>query len=136
MKAATIAMLALAFGVAASIGSPAAAASPVAAGAAGIREAAPRGFVQPVADTDRAPGRKPAARRRVTVQREYVEPPVPAYRPWMRPYFTRTEAIGIGVVRTFNESYLPPGFAEAHGLCWFWADPPHTVGFWDYCPAQ
>jgi len=28
---------------------------------------------------------------------------------------------------------VAPAAPPADGLCWYWADPSMTTGYWDYC---
>jgi len=59
---------------------------------------------------------------------------VRGYRPWYRrPYFgTVVGGIALGTVLTAAAIGVAPA-APAPGLCWYWADPSQTTGYWDYC---
>jgi hypothetical protein len=59
---------------------------------------------------------------------------VRGYRPWYRrPYFgTIVGGIALGTILTAAVVGVPPA-APAPGLCWYWADPSQTSGYWDYC---
>jgi hypothetical protein len=59
---------------------------------------------------------------------------VRGYRPWYRrPYFgTIVGGIALGTILTAAAVGVPPA-APAPDLCWFWADPSETTGYWDYC---
>lgn len=60
---------------------------------------------------------------------------VRGYRPWVRrPYFgTIVGGIALGTLVTVAVVGAAPAYAPAPGLCWYWADPSLTTGFWDYC---
>jgi hypothetical protein len=54
------------------------------------------------------------------------------YRKWyQRPYYGRViGGIALGtVLGAAAYSAVPP----APNLCWYWADPAQTQGYWDYC---
>jgi hypothetical protein len=59
---------------------------------------------------------------------------VRGYRPWYRrPYFgTIVGGIALGTIITAAAIGVPPA-APAPDLCWYWADPSQTTGYWDYC---
>jgi len=59
---------------------------------------------------------------------------VRGYRAWYRrPYFgTIVGGIALGTILTAAVVGVPPA-APAPGLCWYWADPSETTGYWDYC---
>jgi hypothetical protein len=59
---------------------------------------------------------------------------VRGYRPWYRrPYFgTIVGGIALGTIITAAAIGVPPA-APAPDLCWYWADPDQTTGYWDYC---
>jgi hypothetical protein len=57
-----------------------------------------------------------------------------AYRPWYRrPYYgTIIGGIALGTiigVATYGLAPRPP----RPDLCWYWADPVQSSGYWDYC---
>lgn len=68
----------------------------------------------------------------VNVNRRVVVRPV---RPWVRrPYFG-TVVAGVTLGTLIAATAVPT--APAANLCWFWADPSNTQGYWDYCrPPQ
>jgi hypothetical protein len=52
-------------------------------------------------------------------------------RPWVRrPYFG-TIVGGVALGALIAVSVAPA--APAANLCWYWADPSQTQGYWDYC---
>jgi hypothetical protein len=52
-------------------------------------------------------------------------------RPWVRrPYFG-TIVGGVALGALIAATAVP--VAPADGLCWYWADPSQTQGYWDYC---
>ena len=55
-------------------------------------------------------------------------------RPWVaRPYYGRIVAgVALGAVIVATTVAVVP-VAPAPNLCWYWADPPMTQGYWDYC---
>lgn len=59
---------------------------------------------------------------------------VVGYRPSVRrPYFgTVVGGIVLGSIVTAAVVGTTP-VAPAPGLCWYWADPSGTRGYWDYC---
>jgi len=59
---------------------------------------------------------------------------VRGYRPWYRrPYFgTIVGGIALGTILTAAAVGVAPA-APAPDLCWYWADPAQTTGYWDYC---
>jgi hypothetical protein len=59
---------------------------------------------------------------------------VRGYRPWYRrPYFgTIIGGIALGTILTAAAVGVPPA-APSPDLCWYWADPSETTGYWDYC---
>jgi hypothetical protein len=59
---------------------------------------------------------------------------VVGYRRWVRrPYFgTVVGGIVLGSIVTAAVVGTAP-VAPAPGLCWYWADPSGTRGYWDYC---
>ena len=73
-------------------------------------------------------------------------PPGPGFRPgfaparphyvrrWApRPYFgTIIGGIALGTILGVAAYGVPPA-PPAPGLCWYWADPSLTQGYWDYC---
>jgi len=60
---------------------------------------------------------------------------VRGYRPWYRrPYFgTIVGGVALGTILTVAAVGVAPEYAPAEGLCWNWADPSMTTGYWDYC---
>jgi hypothetical protein len=52
-------------------------------------------------------------------------------RPWVRrPYFgTIVGGVALGALIAATVVPVTP----ADGLCWYWADPSQTQGYWDYC---
>lgn len=60
---------------------------------------------------------------------------VRAYRPWYRrPYFgTIVGGVALGTILTVAAVGVAPAYPPADGLCWYWADPSQTTGYWDYC---
>jgi hypothetical protein len=55
------------------------------------------------------------------------------YRPWARRAWWGTIIGGAVLGTIIYTSYVPA--APAEGLCWFWANPEQTQGYWDYCQA-
>ena len=55
------------------------------------------------------------------------------YRPWVRRAWWGTAIGGVVLGTIIYTSYVPA--APAEGLCWFWANPEQTQGYWDYCQA-
>jgi hypothetical protein len=55
-------------------------------------------------------------------------------RPWVaRPYYGRVIAgVTLGTIIAATAVAVVPA-APAPSLCWYWADPPMTQGYWDYC---
>ena len=52
-------------------------------------------------------------------------------RPWVRrPYFG-TVVGGVALGTMIAVAAVPA--VPAPGLCWYWADPSQTQGYWDYC---
>jgi len=87
---------------------------------------APRGVVGP---------RVVAPRAVVGVPRAYVGRPFRAYRyarPWSRRAYYGTVVGGVAL-GTLLAVAAAPAVAPAPGLCWYWADPYQTRGYWDYC---
>jgi hypothetical protein len=62
---------------------------------------------------------------------------VRGYRPfYRRPWFgTVVGGIALGTIVTAAAVGAAPAYAPAPGLCWYWADPSLTTGYWDYCTA-
>ncbi len=62
---------------------------------------------------------------------------VRAYRPfYRRPWFgTVVGGIALGTFLTVAAVGVAPAAPPAPGLCWYWADPSLTQGYWDYCTA-
>jgi hypothetical protein len=51
-----------------------------------------------------------------------------------RPYYGRIiGGIAIGTILAASAYYAYAAAPPAPGLCWFWADPDETQGYWDYC---
>ncbi len=51
-----------------------------------------------------------------------------------RPYYGRIiGGIAIGTILAASAYYAYASEPPAPGLCWFWADPDETQGYWDYC---
>ena len=71
----------------------------------------------------------------VVVRPGVVRPmPRPYYRRWVRrPYFgTVIGGVALGtIVAAAAVGAAPP--PPAPNLCWYWADPTGTRGYWDYC---
>jgi hypothetical protein len=66
----------------------------------------------------------------------YGGPPPPRayYRPWgHRPYYGRIIAgVALGtIIGVTAYGLIPP--RPAPDLCWYWADPYRSRGYWDYC---
>jgi hypothetical protein len=57
------------------------------------------------------------------------------YRPWYRrPYFgTIVGGVALGTILTAAAVGVAPAYPPQDGLCWYWADPSLTAGYWDYC---
>lgn len=65
----------------------------------------------------------------------YVGPPRRAYyRPWgHRPYYGRIiGGIALGTIIGVTAFGLIPPQPDPE-LCWYWADPYRSRGYWDYC---
>jgi hypothetical protein len=62
---------------------------------------------------------------------------VRGYRPfYRRPWFgTVVGGVALGTILTAAAVGAAPAYAPAPGLCWYWADPSLTTGYWDYCTA-
>jgi len=75
-------------------------------------------------------GRRPV----YVAPRVYRAYPQPYYRHWVRrPYFgTVIAGVALGTVLTAAAVGAAPP-PPAPGLCWYWADPSLTTGYWDYC---
>jgi hypothetical protein len=54
-------------------------------------------------------------------------------RPWVsRPYYGRViGGVALGTLIVVTAGAVPP--APASDLCWYWADPSQSQGYWDYC---
>ncbi len=66
--------------------------------------------------------------------RGYVGRPYWFARPWgARPYYgTIIAGVALGTLVTVAAiGYAPP--RPAPNLCWYWADPEASRGYWDYC---
>jgi hypothetical protein len=55
-------------------------------------------------------------------------------RPWSRRphYGTLIGGIALGTLLAASVYYARPE-PPAPDLCWYWANPSHTRGYWDYC---
>jgi hypothetical protein len=65
----------------------------------------------------------------------YVGPPPRAYyRPWgRRPYYgTIIAGVALGTIIGVTAYGLIPPRPDPD-LCWYWADPYRSRGYWDYC---
>jgi hypothetical protein len=56
------------------------------------------------------------------------------HRPWVRrPYYGRVIAgVALGTLIAVTAYGVVPR-RPAPDLCWYWADPSQTRGYWDYC---
>jgi len=92
--------------------------------APGARVVGPRAVVV-------APGARVVGRPAYVGPRVFVR----AYRPWYRrPYFgTIVGGVALGTILTAAAVGVAPAYPPADGLCWYWADPSMTTGYWDYC---
>jgi hypothetical protein len=89
------------------------------------------------------PGRRLNPGRAAIVHRRGFRPPGYvrwhprhlAYHRWRhRPYYGRIiGGIAIGTILAASAYYAYAAEPPAPGLCWFWADPDETQGYWDYC---
>jgi hypothetical protein len=66
--------------------------------------------------------------------RPYYGPPRLAYRPWYRrPYYgTIIAGVALGTIIGVTAYGLAPR-PPRPDLCWYWADPTRSRGYWDYC---
>ena len=55
-------------------------------------------------------------------------------RPWVRRAYYGTIVGGVALGTIIAVTAVPA--APADNLCWFWANQPHTQGYWDYCSQQ
>ncbi len=64
----------------------------------------------------------------------HVGPPRHYYRPWSRrPYYGRVfGGIVLGTIIGVTVIGLVPPSPDPD-LCWYWADPYRSRGYWDYC---
>src|SRR5262249_35451392 len=64
----------------------------------------------------------------------YAPGPYWYHRPWVRrPYYGRIIAgVGLGTIIAVAAAGAVPA-RPAADLCWYWADPYRTRGYWDYC---
>ncbi|MFL6799863.1 MAG: hypothetical protein ACJ8F3_20905 [Xanthobacteraceae bacterium] len=63
----------------------------------------------------------------------FVRPYVPYRR---RPWFgTVVAGVALGTIVGVAVVGAAPAAPPGPGLCWYWADPSLTRGFWDYCTA-
>jgi hypothetical protein len=53
------------------------------------------------------------------------------YKAWVRKPYYGTWVAGVALGTILAVSAIPP--APAPNLCWYWANPAHTRGYWDYC---
>ena len=67
-------------------------------------------------------------RGNVAVRRTVVARP---YRPWVRRAYYGTVIGGVALGTLIAATAVPA--APAPNLCWYWADPAQTQGYWDYC---
>ena len=71
--------------------------------------------------------------RPVVGRAAFIRPYRPFYR---RPWFgTVVGGVALGTILTVAAVGAAPVAVPAPGLCWYWADPAMTRGFWDYCSA-
>jgi hypothetical protein len=70
----------------------------------------------------------------VNVNRPVVRRPVVAVRPWRpRPHYgTFIAGVALGTIVTAAVIGAAPA-APAPNVCWYWADPSMSQGYWDYC---
>lgn len=73
------------------------------------------------------------ARRPDVVHHHHVAVVRPV-RPWAwRPYYgTAVAGVVLGTVIVASAAAVSPKPPSAN-LCWYWADPAKTMGYWDYC---
>jgi hypothetical protein len=53
------------------------------------------------------------------------------YKAWVRKPYYGTWVAGVALGTILAVSAIPP--APAPNVCWYWANPAHTRGYWDYC---
>ena len=100
--------------------------------AIGPRTAGPRtvnrGFTPGRAAVVHRRGFRPAGYRRWHPQHLVVR------RWYHRPYYgTILGGVAIGTILAASAYYAYAAEPPAPGLCWFWADPDESQGYWDYC---
>lgn len=76
-------------------------------------------------------GVRPLVGGPAVVRGAFIRPYRPFYR---RPWFgTVIGGVALGTFLTVAAVGVAPAYAPAPELCWFWADPSLTQGYWDYC---
>jgi hypothetical protein len=75
--------------------------------------------------------RNPNVNQNVNRRTTVVVRPVRVWAP--RPYYgTVIAGVALGTIVTAAAVGVAPA-APAANMCWFWADPAMTRGYWDYC---
>jgi hypothetical protein len=97
--------------------------------AARVRVRAAGRRARPVRRPIARPGIRPGLRPGVIVNR-----PTVVVRPWRpRPHYGRIIAgVALGTVIVAAIAGSVPA-QPAPNVCWYWADPAQTQGYWDYC---